>query len=149
MRRWLPRIVLTAIALTIAIQFVPIDRRNPPVIVSQTIYATTSVPPNIRAIVDRSCKDCHSNETRWPWYSYVAPASWLVSNDVHEARRKMNFSEWGTYSQNKKAHELEEICNELLDGSMPDSKYTFIHRTARLTQPDREAVCQWIDTPQH
>ena len=143
MRTWLRRIILALAIILIAIQFVPVDRTNPPADPAHSIYAVQPVPANVHAIFDRSCKDCHSNETTWPWYSHVAPVSWMVANDVHEARRKLNLSEWSTYDVKKRDHKLEEICNEILGGDMPDSKYTLIHRQARLTADDHEAVCKW------
>jgi hypothetical protein len=143
------RIVFVLFALAIALQFIPVDRGNPSAIPAKSIYAAQSVPANVHAIFDRSCNDCHNNQTRWPWYSYVAPVSWVIANDVHEARRKMNFSNWGDYSLNKQNHELEEICNELHDGEMPDSKYVLIHRNAKVTQEESEAVCQWTSSLHH
>jgi len=131
-----------AVAL-VAIQFVPVHRDNFPVDSTKTIESVENMPPDLRTIVHRSCADCHSDQTRWPWYSYIAPSSWMVASDVHEARRKMNLSTWGNYSAAKRDHELEEICNEVLEGDMPDSKYAFIHRSAKLSQPEREAICTW------
>jgi hypothetical protein len=148
-RKWSRRAGAGLIVLLIALQFVPVTRDNPPTIQSRTIYSIEDVPANVRSVFERSCHDCHSNDTRWIWYSYVAPVSWMVAHDVHEARRKLNFSEWGGYSAKKKDHELEEICNELLDGEMPDSKYVLIHRQARVTQDERETVCKWTNGPQH
>jgi Haem-binding domain len=140
----------TAIAVGVALlalQAVPVHHDNFPVDSTKTIDSVESMPPDLRTIIHRSCADCHSDQTRWPWYSYVAPASWIVASDVHEARRKMNFSVWGNYSSAKKNHEFEEICNEVIEGDMPDGKYAFIHRSARLSQPEREIVCSWTRRP--
>ncbi len=136
-------------AVLAALQLIPVDRKNPSSVPAKSMYVVESVPENVRSLLKRSCSDCHSNETRWPWYSYVAPASWILASDVHEARRKMNLSDWADYSEKKQSHELEEICNEILDGSMPDSKYTWIHRDSRLTANERDAVCQWTNGPHH
>jgi hypothetical protein len=129
------------------IQFAPVRHDNPPAEAEKTIFAAEQMPVAVAAVFRRSCMDCHSNETRWPWYSYVAPASWIVAGDVHAARRKMNFSQWADYGPKKRDHELEEICDELTDGDMPDSKYTLLHRSARVTQDDREAACTWANEP--
>jgi heme-binding protein len=128
-----------------AVQFIPVSKTNPAVSPSQTLYATHSVPPNIQSILDRSCRDCHSNETVWPWYSQVAPASWLVSHDVKEARKEVNLSLWGTYNDKRKKRKLEEMCEQVREGDMPDSTYTLIHRNARLTPEERAAICAWTD----
>ena len=141
------KVLLGLVLLLIAAQFYPVDRTNPPVDPSKSFYTTETVPPNLRAIFDRSCTDCHSSQTRWPWYSHVAPVSWIVANDVHEARHHVNFSEWGNYDAKKRDHKTEEICNEILEGEMPDTKYTLIHRSARLSQDERDAICQWTGSP--
>ena len=139
------RIGLAAVLLVVVIQFIPVDRHNPPVQAGNTIYAKENMPAEVRATLQRSCSDCHSDQTRWPWYSYVAPVSWLISSDVHGARSALNFSEWGTYSPKRRADKLEEFCDQLMNRKMPDSKYTFIHRRARLTQQERDAVCTWAN----
>jgi Haem-binding domain len=148
MRFWL-RVGIVGGVVFALVQFIPVDRKNPAVVPEKSMYVVEGAPENVRAVMNRSCNDCHSNETRWPWYGHVAPASWMVASDVHEARRKMNLSEWANYSVKKRAHELEEICNEILDGSMPDGKYTWIHRSSKLTGDERDAVCEWTSSPHH
>jgi len=144
-RRWVKRIGLATLFLLLATQFIPLNRSNPSVDPSQTIYATLPVPAEVKAVFERSCKNCHSDETAWPWYSYVAPVSWVVAHDVHQARKMMNLSEWGSYSAKRKEDRLEEICEQVTNGDMPDRKYAIFHRGARLTPEEREAVCQWTD----
>ena len=145
LRLWARRTGLAVVAFLLVSQLVPIRHSNPPVNSSQTVYATESVPPGVKAVFENSCKNCHSNETTWRWYSYVAPASWIVAHDVHQARKKMNFSEWGTYSAKRKEEKLEDICDEITNGGMPDFKYALVHRSARLTQQQREEVCKWTE----
>lgn len=138
---------MAAAAVLLVAQLVPVRHDNPASDRSKSFYTTERAPLDVEHIVRRSCNDCHSNETSWPWYSYVAPVSWIVAHDVHEARGKMNFSEWGNYTGKKRDHELEEICNELLEGDMPDSKYMLIHHSARVTEQEREAICAWTGSP--
>lgn len=145
MRTWLKRGGwVLAVALIVA-QFIPLKKTNPPVEPSKTIYASLAVPPGVQNVLDRSCKDCHSNETAWPWYSRVAPVSWMVVHDVNEGRDDLNLSEWGAYSAKKKVAKFKEICDQLSSGEMPDFKYALMHREARLTDDERAAVCQWTD----
>ena len=144
-RRWVGRIGIVLLVLLAASQFVPVDRRNPSVDASKTIFTTEKLPPPVQAVFTRSCQNCHSNQTAWPWYSYVAPISWIIASDVHGARNKMNFSEWGGYPANKREEKLEEICEQLTNGDMPDLKYMLLHRTARVTPEERAAVCQWTE----
>jgi len=131
-------------ALVLAAQLVPVARDNPPAPPPNLVYATA--PLNVSTVFDNSCKNCHSNQTVWPWYSYVAPFSWIVVHDVHEGRRRFNFSEWSTYSARKQEEKLEAICDQVVNGDMPDGKYLLIHRSARLTQEEREAVCAWVES---
>lgn len=140
------RMGLVAVALAAGAQLVPLDRSNPPVEASHAIYASEPVPANVRAIFENSCKNCHSNQTAWPWYSYVAPFSWVILNDVHSGRRHLNLSEWSAYAPKKRGEKLEDICDEVSNGEMPDGKYLLIHRKAKLTQPQRESVCDWVES---
>lgn len=144
-RRWAKRVGIAVLVLLLASQLVPMNRHNPGVDPSKTIYVTEKVPPKVKAVLERSCKNCHSSETSWPWYSYVAPASWIIAHDVHQARKEMNFSEWGSYSAKRKGEKLEEICEQLTNGDMPDPKYALVHRNARITPEERGAVCQWTE----
>jgi hypothetical protein len=100
------------------------------------------------SILRRSCSDCHSNDSRWPWYSYVAPVSWWLTDHVSHARQHMNFSEWGTYDQKKRADLLDEICMQTEMKEMPLPSYLLIHRDARLSESDVRTLCQWSEAAQ-
>ena len=137
MRAGLVRKILkwTAIALAVifaALQFIRPARTNPPVDESRTIQAHARVPPEVASILNRSCNDCHSNETRWPWYSNVAPASWFVINHVNVGRREMNFSDWAQYDREDQQNFLKKICREVKDGAMPLPSYLRLHGEAKL-----------------
>jgi hypothetical protein len=121
----------------LAIQLVPVPRDNPPV--ESEVPATEAV----RSILRSSCYDCHSNESRWPWYAYVAPVSWLVAYDVHEAREHMNFSTWERYDTKKQAKHLEEAWEEVEEGEMPLFFYLWLHPDAKLSDSDRTALHDW------
>jgi hypothetical protein len=138
------RVALAAVALATGAQLVPVARDNSPAPPPNLVYATA--PVNVSTVFDNACKNCHSNQTAWPWYSYVAPFSWIVAHDVHKGRRQMNFSEWSMYSPRKQEEKLEAICDQVVNGDMPDGKYLLIHRSARLTQEEREAVCAWVES---
>jgi hypothetical protein len=141
------RLALGCALLVVAIQFFPVDTGNPPVQPANTIYSVEAVPDKVRTTFESSCTNCHSDQTRWPWYSHVAPFSWLVAHDVHRGRSLMNFSQWGMYSAKKRSERLENICDQLMNGDMPDGKYLLIHRNARLSDEQKEAVCQWTQAP--
>jgi hypothetical protein len=100
-------------------------------------------PREVQAILDRSCMDCHSHATRWPWYAYVAPASWLVVYDVHEAREHKNFSRWTDYPPDRQREKTEEIWEEVEEGEMPLPPYLWLHPDAKLSDADRETLRTW------
>jgi hypothetical protein len=103
------------------------------------------IDPQVGAILDRSCQDCHSTGTNWPWYSHVAPVSWIVSKHVSEGREMLDFSEWA--NQPQPPDERAEICDAVSDGRMPLPAYTLIHRKAKLSKRDVELICDWAGVP--
>jgi hypothetical protein len=135
--------VIVIAILFIAAQFFRPAKTNPAVDETQTIQAHTQMTPQVAAIIDRSCRDCHSNKTVWPWYSNVAPVSWLVIPHVDDGRRAMNLSEWGHYDQRKQAKRLEGMCDEVTDGGMPLGSYTPMHPGSKLTPADIKTLCDW------
>lgn len=145
MKKLVKWVVLPLAIVFIGLQFVQPDRTNPPVDESKTIFARVQVKPEVKAIFERSCYDCHSQNTRWPWYSYVAPVSWLVAEDVKEARAHMNLSDWSQYNTLKSVAKLDQICEEVSNGLMPLPKYLTMHPKAKLTQQDIDEICNWID----
>ena len=138
--RWF--LILLAVVF-VAIQFSRPARTNPPVNPAHSIEANLQVSPQVAAIFDRSCNDCHSNKTVWPWYTNVAPVSWFLVNHVNEGRRDMNLSEWGSYDKDKQSHRLRDICEQVQDGEMPLSTYTPLHPKAKLSAADVQTLCDW------
>jgi hypothetical protein len=118
-------------------------RTNPPVDPSKTLEAHVDVPPNVNAILTRSCADCHSNNTRWPWYSNVAPVSWLLANDVNGGRLHLNFSDWEARHHHEDESPFDEMCKQVRDGDMPPWYYRPMHPAARLTPADVQTLCDW------
>ncbi len=112
-------------------------------ITNDDLTKKATVPDNVQTILKRSCYDCHSNQTVWPWYSNVSPVSWLVADDVVKGRRKMNFSEWGKMSANKQEKKFSDINDMVSDGSMPLPKYLIIHKDAVLSPADKDALLKW------
>lgn len=121
----------------IAIQFVPVGRTNPPI--ASEIQASAEV----MSVLERACYDCHSNETHWPWYSRIAPVSWLVARDVREGRSELNFSAWGELDGRSRAEMMEEVWEEVDEGEMPLWFYTPLHPEARLTADDKAVLRAW------
>lgn len=134
---YLKIILAVLIVAFVGAQFYPVERTNPPV------TGEIEAPPEVMNILRRSCYDCHSNEVVWPWYSRVAPASWLVIHDVDEAREEMNFSEWSTHSQEKRREKTEDIWDEVSEGEMPLWYYLTMHPEAKLSSADKQVLREW------
>ena len=129
--------------LFIALQFSQPAKTNPASDPALALQTRAQVPNEVATIFDHACRDCHSNETAWPWYSRIAPVSWLVADDVRIGRQQLNFSEWGRYNARQAENKLEEICAVVQAEAMPPKKYTLAHPAARLTASDVKAICAW------
>lgn len=132
MKKLAQRVLLGAAVLLVTIQLVPVgrDHTNP-----DTRVEPPWTSPAVRALAVRACFDCHSNETRWPWYSHVAPASWLVAHHVDEGRRELNFSEW-----NKPQKHADDAAELLSTGEMPLKGYLALHGEARLSEAEKRQL---------
>jgi hypothetical protein len=120
--------------------------RNPSVDRDHSMEAALKVPPRVQDVLRRACYDCHSSETRWPWYSAVTPMSGFLERDVRRAREVMNFSEWtitAGASPARSAATLNAVCAAVQSGLMPKKRYKLLHPEAQLSRSDVEAVCQW------
>lgn len=144
MRRWTVRIVVALVLVLLVAQVIPVaPRTNPPVDPTKTMAAHLPVPGDVSAVFQRACQDCHSNQTRWPWYSQVAPISWLLVRHVSEGRRELNMSEWGQYEGHRKGRRLKEICEQVRKGKMPIASYLILHQDAKLSEQERGRICEW------
>jgi len=145
LRRTLGWIVIILAGGFVVIQFFGPAKSNPPLDPSQSIDLQLHVSPQVAAIFDRSCNDCHSHKTRWPWYSNVAPVSWFVIGHVNEGRSMMNLSEWGHFDRDQQARKLRQMCEEVQDGAMPLSSYTPLHPGSKLSSDDVKTLCDWTN----
>ncbi len=139
--KWMVMILVIGL---IAIQLVRPARTNPPVDESKSVHSQTQISPQVAAIFERACNDCHSNETRWPWYSQIAPVSWFVADHVHHGRKHLNFSEWGNYEPRQLNHKLDEIELMINHDMMPLASYLWVHRDAELSTADKQALRDWV-----
>lgn len=124
-------------------QFVRPDRTNPPVDPSAQIGAHLRVPADVQHLLDRSCTDCHTHSTEWPWYTNVAPVSWIVAGHVEEGREYLDFDAWSQYSDYDAQKLLEEIAEEVLEEKMPLPQYLRMHSEAELLDRDRQRIAEW------
>jgi len=125
------------------LQFANPARTNPPVV--HDFLAAEAPPPPIAALFRGACYDCHSYETQWPWYSHIAPVSWLIASDVQGGRRHLNFSDWPVDDPERAAKRLENASEELGYKEMPPGQYKIMHPVARLTDAQRQQLTQWLD----
>jgi len=134
----LKKTLIGLVIVVAVLQFIPVKRTNPPI--SWDINA----PENVSGILRTSCYDCHSNETRWPWYTYIAPVSFLIASDVNEGRKRLNFSEWDKYDNKKREKKLDGIIEVVEEGEMPLSIYTIIHKDAILDTEKINILKEWV-----
>jgi Haem-binding domain len=143
-RHKMARKILTTAAIAIfgclvIAQFKTIQRTNPP------LEGDLAAPPQINMLLRRACYDCHSNETRWPWYTYIAPVSWLIAHDVERGRQELNFSEWESYYAATRRRKLQWMDRALREENMPPWTYRVLHPGAGLTPQDLTVLEQWIE----
>jgi hypothetical protein len=126
-------------AILIAIQFVPVQKSN------SARADALAAPQPVKAVLRGACYDCHSNQTRWPWYSAVAPASWLAAHEVNEGRRRLNLSAWNDYAADPgtESQKLKEIARLVAGGAMAPWYYRALHREARLSGEQRNLIVAW------
>lgn len=139
------RIVQVLGLLIVIIQFIP---SNLPEVIADNpndLLLNNDVPENIESMLRESCYDCHSNETVYPWYSYVAPVSFLVSKDTREGRSELNFSNWNELNKIEKTEMLDEISEEVEEGEMPMKIYPITHPDAKLSDGDRAEIVAWAE----
>lgn len=136
---------IIAVCLLVVAQFFGPAKSNPAVDPVLTLQTQAQVSPQVASILDRSCGDCHSSNTRWPWYSNVAPVSWFVINHVNEGRRIINLSEWGKYDARTQSGKLNQICREVKSGGMPLSSYTPLHPGTKLSSEEVKILCDWTN----
>lgn len=128
---------LAVAMVLVLIQLIPADRTNPPVRID------VNAPDEVKEILRRACYDCHSHETRWPWYSRVAPVSWWIADHVEHGRGDLNFSEWPALDFYAQELAFKDIEEQITKGEMPLRNYTILHPEARLTDDERETILGW------
>lgn len=141
------KVIFALAAVLILAQIVQPNRTNPPVFPSRSLSAHVAVPQGVHSSLMRGCGDCHSNQTRWPWYSHIAPYSWVITDDVNQGRRHLNFDDWEAQEGPKQANDhLGEICKEIRQNGMPPFSYRLLHPEAKLKPEEITSICGWSQT---
>lgn len=143
MRKILKIAAVVLVAAFVIAQFIRPNFSNPPVVPGETLEDSTPVPAEVQMVMSRSCNDCHSNKTVYPWYSQITPFNWFLANHIEDGRKEVNFSVWNTYTPKRKAKKLEEICEQLNAKEMPLPSYLWIHRDAVLSVEQSKLLCDW------
>jgi hypothetical protein len=138
------KIGVLILIIFIVIQFVQPKKNASDTLGKNDISMVYSVPSEIHQTLVTKCYDCHSNNTKYPWYSHLQPIGWWLAAHVHDGKEELNFSEFKTYPNKKSAHKLEEITEVLEDGSMPLKPYTLLHNEAKITVAEMTAINGWI-----
>ena len=137
MKKLLPKVLVGLVVVFGLMQLARPEHTNPPV------TGEIKVSPEVNAVLRRACYDCHSNETVWPWYSQIAPVSWLVARDVNDGRKHLNFLVWESYDEKRRAKKLTEISEEVGEGEMPMAIYLPAHPDAKLSEAEKTLLVEW------
>ncbi|MEO7210292.1 MAG: heme-binding domain-containing protein [Chitinophagaceae bacterium] len=145
--------IIQTILIILLIAFIVIQFFRPEKNISTTISASDitkvyPVPENVQQILTRSCYDCHSNNTHYPWYAEVQPSAWYLANHIKDGKDEINFNEFGTYRIARQNKKMKECIKQIKDGDMPIEAYTLIHRDAKLSDADKQTVISWCESIQ-
>ena len=127
-----------------AIQFIQPAHNTSGQVLPTDITKTLSVPDNVLNVFKNACDDCHSNNTRYPWYVNIQPMGWMMARHIKNGKDNLNFSDFGSYSQRKQGNKLRAIETSIKEGSMPLSSYTIMHTDARLSAEDKKLINDWV-----
>lgn len=136
--------MIVIIIAFVLIQFFPIDQNNPVATPQMDFLKTKNTPEKTAVLIRNSCYDCHSNDTKYPWYANVQPFSWFLNNHIQEGRKKLNFSTFATYEPKRQAHKLDEAVEMIEKAEMPLDSYIIVHPEAKLTLSDQKEMVDYF-----
>jgi Haem-binding domain len=146
MKKILKNIFIVLLIAFVGLQFVRSPKNESTAAIPNAITAKYKVPDDIMTAFKASCYDCHSNNTKYPWYSHIQPVSWWLSDHIEDGKRHFNFDEFSAYSIGKQYRKLEEVSGEIEEGEMPLKSYTLIHGDAKLTDIQKASIASWVNT---
>lgn len=142
------KILLALLVVFLAMQFYRPQKNVSDTVPSTDLLLVEQPPAELAGIFKAACYDCHSNNTKYPWYNHIAPVSFLLADHVKEGKKHLNFSEWESYSAKKKAHKMEECIEEVKERHMPMESYVWMHPEAKLTDAQIAMLTEWAATLQ-
>ena len=143
-KKYIKWVLMLLLMILVILQFFPIDKSAPEYDSSNDFIMMHNPPEEVSGILKSACYDCHSFNTRYPWYSNIAPVSFWLKDHIDEARDELNFSEWGTFELRRKDHKLEEVVEKVGEGEMPLKSYLITHSDARLSAEQEKLLLDWI-----
>ncbi|HEY0054708.1 MAG TPA: heme-binding domain-containing protein [Pedobacter sp.] len=138
------KILLILLAVFALMQFFQPDRNFSEAASTNDITKVYPVPNAVQAILKKACYDCHSNSTRYPWYTYIQPFGWMMNSHINEGKSELNFNEFGSYSARRQRSKVKAIAGSIEDGSMPLASYKLIHRDAKLNNTEKNLILNWL-----
>jgi len=141
------KIIMLAVLLSVAgIQIIQPNKNNSERDAGSSFVNEYDVPDSVNRILKAACFDCHSNRTRYPWYSHIQPFGWLLARHIKRGKSNLNFGEFNNYSDRRKISKLKEAANQVRDNEMPLSSYKWMHKDARLSKTEKEILIHWLQT---
>jgi len=138
------KVIIAVLLLLLFIQVFRIDKSTTPVNASTDFIALTAPGEEVKQLLTIACYDCHSNQPSFPWYTNIAPVSWWIKHHMDEGKHHLNFSEWGTYTEKRRNHKLEECIEMVEEGEMPMTSYTLMHKEAKLTDAQKLQLVEFF-----
>lgn len=147
MKRIFKKILIIGLVIFLLMQlYQPARNKDNGKLLPSHITKQYNVPDSVQLIFAATCYDCHSNNTKYPWYSYIQPARFIMERHIRNGKKDLNFSEFGNYSKRRQESKLERIIKQVQSGDMPLASYTFLHKNSKLTSGQRETIINWVDT---
>lgn len=131
-------------SIFIVIQFIRPSRNTSDLVLPTDITKAINIPGKVLYVFKSACYDCHSNNTRYPWYVNIQPIGWIMAKHVKTGKENLNFSEFANYSKRKQANKVRSIANSIKEGSMPLSSYTILHKDAKLSKMNKDLIANWV-----
>jgi hypothetical protein len=144
-RRIIKRTLIGLLVIFLLIQFIRPNTNKNAGVQPNSVLTKYPASPQVTAILEKACNDCHSNNTNYPWYSHIQPAAWWMSNHVKDGKKELNFDEFVNYTPKKQHKKFEEIAEMVKEDEMPLRSYTWIHRDAKLTEVEKQALVNWAN----
>ena len=137
------KILVGLLIALVVIQFIRPEKNNAAGPSPDRIQTAYEVPGNVQQILDKACMDCHSNQSRYPWYNNIQPVAWWIEDHIEEGKGELNFDAFASYKPKRQHHKMEEIVEQVKEGEMPLESYTWMHKEANLTQEEKEILTNW------